>query len=329
MKWVRFTIHTKVDAVDVLSYELDAIGVEGIEIEDSLPLSKEDKEKMFVDILPDPVETDDVARVSFYKDASDCDPESMIVKVQEILSDVGSYMDIGEGRVTISETEDKDWINNWKEFFKPFSASEHIYVCPTWIEEETAQPEGVKTLRIDPGIAFGTGSHETTKLCIQAIDRLLNKGDHVLDVGCGSGILSIVSLLLGASYATAIDIDKVAVEVAKENFDVNDIDPSVYELIAGNILADEAFANDIDKYAASLPNGGYDIVVANILPDVIVPLTPMIPRLLKDGGVYVTSGILSTRSHEVEEALKKSGFEDIECIPMGEWVAFTSKKTCK
>ena len=329
MKWVRFTIHTKVDAVDVLSYELDAIGVEGIEIEDSLPLSKEDKEKMFVDILPDPVETDDVARVSFYKDAADCDPESMIAQVQEILSDVGSYMDIGEGRVSISETEDKDWINNWKEFFKPFTASDHIYVCPTWIEDKEEQPEGVKTLRIDPGIAFGTGSHETTKLCIQALDRLLVKGDRVLDVGCGSGILSIVSLLLGAEYATAIDIDKVAVEVAKENFDVNGIDESTYELIAGNLLGDEAFASDTEKYACSLPNGGYDVVVANILPDVIVPLTPMVPRFLKAGGVYITSGILATRAHEVEEALKLSGFEEIECVPMGEWVAFTSKKTCK
>ena len=329
MKWIRFTIHTKVDAVDVLSYELDAAGVEGIEIEDSLPLSKEDKEKMFVDILPDPVATDDVAKVSFYKDAADCDPESVILTVEKILADVGSYMDIGEGRVTISETEDKDWINNWKEFFKPFQASDHIYVCPTWIDEEGEKPAGVKTLRIDPGIAFGTGSHETTKLCIQALDRLLVASDHVLDIGCGSGILSIVSLLLGASFATAIDIDEIAVQVAKENFDVNDIDPSSYELIAGNLLGDEKFAADMEKQAGSLPNGGYDVVVANILPDVIVPLTPMVPRYLKDGGVYITSGILATRAHEVEEALKKSGFDEIECIPMGEWVAFTSKKTCK
>ncbi len=329
MKWIRFTIHTKVDAVDVLSYELDAIGVEGIEIEDSLPLSAEDKEKMFVDILPDPVETDDLARVSFYKDAADCDPESMIAKVQEILSEVGSYMDIGEGRVEISETEDKDWINNWKEFFKPFQASEHIYVCPTWIEDRERQPEGVETLLIDPGIAFGTGSHETTKLCIQAIDGLLCKGDRVLDVGCGSGILSIVSLLLGAGFATAIDIDRVAVEVAKENFDVNGIEPSAYELIAGNILSDDGFADEIRKKASLLPAGGYDVVVANILPDVIVPLTPMVPEFLKDGGYYITSGILATRAPEVENALKNSDFEEIKCIPMGEWVAFTSKKTCK
>ena len=349
MKWIRFTIKTKVDAVDVLSYELDQIGVEGIEIEDHLPLSQEDKEKMFVDILPDPEVVDDIACVHFYIDEKDCHPEQVIAQVNTILSDVGSYMDIGEGTVSVSETEDKDWINNWKQYFKPFRASDRLAICPTWIEEmdaelmaEATESDGaadeasgaasatsdrhVRKLLIDPGIAFGTGSHETTKLCIQALDRVLQQGDNVLDIGCGSGILSIASLLLDAEFATAIDIDEIAVKVAKENFDVNNISEKSYELIAGNLIGDEKFAKEISEKAESYPAGGYDIVVANILPDVIVPLTPLVPAFLKKDGIYITSGILATRADEVREALEAADFTDITCTPMGEWVAFCSRK---
>lgn len=344
MKWIRFTIKTKIDVVDVLSYELDQIGVEGIEIEDHLPLSQEDKEKMFVDILPDPEVVDDVATVHFYKDENDCQPESVIAQVNAILSDIGSYMDIGEGTVSVSETEDKDWINNWKQFFKPFRASRRIAICPTWIDEmdeellaetdtlptpsdaSSGTDTHVRKLLIDPGIAFGTGSHETTKLCIQTLDDCLQSDDNVLDIGCGSGILSITSLLLGAAYATAIDIDEIAVKVAKENFDINDIPETNYELVAGNLLGDEAFVERVAGKSSAYPAGGYDIVVANILPDVIVPLTPLVPRFLKNGGIYITSGILATRADEVRQALEDAGFTSITCTPMGEWVAFRAIK---
>ena len=324
MKWIRFTIDTCVDAVDILSYELDEIGVEGIEIEDHLPLSEEDKQKMFVDILPDPVEVDDKAKVSFYMDSETCDPERVLLQVQQILAEVGSYSEIGEGTVSISETEDKDWINNWKQYFKPFRASDRIAICPTWMEPDTSPEiltptetgEDPMVLRIDPGIAFGTGSHETTKLCIQALDRLLKPGDRILDVGCGSGILSITALLLGASHVTAIDIDELAVNAARENFDANAVDSTKYNLFQGNLLSD----NKVVEQLSELP---YDIVAANILPDVLVPLTPLVPRLLRAGGVYITSGILAERAEEVRDALVAAGFSEIVLTPMGEWVAFS------
>ncbi|MCR4604603.1 MAG: 50S ribosomal protein L11 methyltransferase [Eubacterium sp.] len=343
MKWTRFTINTHIDAVDVLSYELDAIGIEGIEIEDSIPLSREDKEKMFVDILPDPEEPSEEAKVSFYMDTKDCNPEQTIFQVQEILKDISSYINIGKGTVEVSETQDKDWINNWKEYFKPFRASDRIAICPTWIDEvpedllsEKYSDSGdgyiftekqPQILRIDPGIAFGTGSHETTKLCIRKLDEILKGGESVLDVGCGSGILTIAALLLGASHAVATDIDEVAVKVARENFDVNSINPDSYELLAGNVLGDMDFAGKIVSLASmSSETGrpGYDIVVANILPDVIVPLTAFVPGFLKEGGTYITSGILVERELEVRAALEKADFKNITTTVMGEWVSISA-----
>ncbi|MBO6107876.1 MAG: 50S ribosomal protein L11 methyltransferase [Eubacterium sp.] len=342
MKYVKFTIKTVNEAVDILSSELDAIGIEGIEIDDSVPLSEEDKKKMFVDILPDPVEVNDIARVSFYQDASECDRDSVLTRVREILDEMSAYTDIGEGSIEITETKDEDWINNWKEFFKPFQASKHIYICPTWIDDP--DHVGSVTLRIDPGIAFGTGSHETTKLCIQALDDIICGENHngsadeitgsirdgmsdrsagdphteVLDIGCGSGILSIASLLLGVHHVTAVDIDEMAVSVAAENFETNGIEPGKYDLLAGNLLEDRQVVAQFDKK--------FDIILANILPDVIVPLTPIVPDFLAPSGVFITSGILITRAAEVLDALKNNGFTDIRENRMGEWTSFIAMK---
>ncbi len=316
MRWIRFTLDTHTDAVDMLSYMLDEIGVEGIEIEDHVPLSEEDKKKMFVDILPDPEDNDGTAKVHFYMEPENCNPEKIMMQVQDIFQEVKQFCNIGKGTISLSETEDKDWINNWKTFFKPFRAADNIVIKPTWETYEKENEDDI-LIEIDPGIAFGTGSHETTKLCIQALDKYVKEGDSVLDVGCGSGILSIAALKLGAAHATAIDIDEVAVKVAAENMEVNHIPASQYTLFDGDLIT-----NSFLKVKAGT---GHDIVVANILADVIIPLTGVIRPHLKKDGLYITSGIINTKEEEVREALIANGFEILGVEYMKEWCCFIAK----
>lgn len=316
MKWIRFTLDTHTDAVDLLSYKLDEIGVEGIEIEDKLPLSEADKEKMFVDILPDPVDNDGTAKVHFYMEPENCDPEKVMLQVQNIFQELREFCEIGKGTITLSETEDKDWINNWKTFFKPFRAADDIVIKPTWETYEKEKDSDI-LIEIDPGIAFGTGSHETTKLCIQALDKYVKEGDSILDVGCGSGILSIAALKLGAAHATAIDIDEVAVKVAAENMTVNQIPSSRYTLYDGDLIS-----NAFLKVKAGT---SHDIVVANILADVIIPLTGVIRPHLKKGGLYITSGIIDTKEEDVRHALEENGFEILSVEHMKEWCCFIAR----
>lgn len=316
MKWIRFTLDTHTEAVDILSYKLDEIGVEGIEIEDKLPLSEADKEKMFVDILPDPEDNDGTAKVHFYMEPDNCDPEKVMLQVQDIFQEIKEFCEIGKGTVTLSETEDKDWINNWKAYFKPFRAANDIVIKPTWEDYETENDSDI-LIEIDPGIAFGTGSHETTKLCIQALDKYVQEGDSILDVGCGSGILSIAALKLGAKHATAIDIDEIAVKVAAENFAVNQIPPDRYSLFDGDLIS-----NAFLKVKAGT---GHDIIVANILADVIIPLTSVIRPHLKKDGLYITSGILNTKEEEVRAALEENGFEILSVEHMKEWCCFIAR----
>lgn len=316
MKWIRFSIDTHVDAVDLLSYMLDEIGVEGIEIEDHLPLSEEDKKKMFVDILPDPVENDNTAKVHFYMEPEGCDPEKVILQVQNILQEISQFSEIGKGTISLSETEDKDWINNWKTYFKPFRAAKNIVIKPTWESYEKEREEDL-LIEIDPGIAFGTGSHETTKLCMQALEKYVQKGNTVFDVGCGSGILSIAAIKLGADYVTVMDIDEVAVKVARENMEVNHLSREQYSVYTGNLLQEGAVREVSGKK--------YDLLIANILADVIIPLTDLAGQYIKKGGLYITSGIIDTKEEEVRQALLHNGFEILDTTHMKEWCCFIAR----
>lgn len=320
MKWTQYSLKTTTAATDMISYTLGEIGVEGIEIEDHVPLTEDEKRQMYVDILPDTEPDDGTAIINFYRD-TDENPEEFLAKVNAALDELRSFMDIGEATVTVSETADKDWINNWKEFFHTFRVSDRIVIKPTWEEsvELADYKEDDIVISIDPGTAFGTGSHETTRLCINALERHVTKGMNILDVGCGSGILSIVATKFGAGHALGIDIDEYAIPSTLENRDINNVTPEQFEAICGNILDD-------DKLQDSVGDECYDIAVANILANVIIPLSGEVGRHIKPGGLFISSGIINTAAGDVKEAITANGFEIIETDTLGDWYCFVARK---
>lgn len=327
MKWKKFRIKTVTEAEDLLISDLYDRGFEGAQIEDKVQLTAWEKEQMFVDILPDCPDDDGVAYLSFFVEIDEdgtlklngetTDEASIKAVVQEVLDEDGSFMDIGEGTIEVSETEDKDWINNWKEFFHQFYIDD-LLVIPSW-EEVKEEDRDKKILHIDPGTAFGTGMHETTQLCIRQLKKYITPETELLDVGTGSGILAIISLMYGIHHAVGTDLDPCAVEAVRENMESNHINPDDFEMMIGNIITDKAVQDRVGY-------GKYDIVVANILADVLVPLTPVIVNQLKPGGVYITSGIINDKEETVVEAVKRAGLTVVEVTYQGEWVNVTAKK---
>ena len=316
MKWNKFTLKTKTDVEDIIISTLADIGIQGAEIEDKQPLTEEDKKQMFVDILPDMPEDDGVAYLNFYLD-EDENVEEMLEKVNAELSELRNFVDIGEGTITTSETEDKDWINNWKQYFKQFYVDD-ILIIPSW-EEVKEEDRDRMIIHIDPGTAFGTGMHETTQLCIRQLKKYVTSETELLDVGTGSGILSIVALKLGAKHAVGTDLDPCAVPAVEENKEVNDIPAASFDMMIGNIIDDKAIQDRVGYEK-------YDIVAANILADVLLPLTPVILNQLKKGGIYITSGIIDDKEETVVKAVKDAGLEILEVTHQGEWVSVTAKK---
>ena len=329
VKWKKFRIKTTTEAEDVIISYLYDIGLEGAQIEDKIPLTSLEKEQMFVDILPDGPEDDGVAYLNFFCETVDnsnkiCGDiigettvEELLGKVEEQLSEIRSFMDIGEGTITVSETEDIDWINNWKEFFHQFYIDD-LLVIPSW-EEVREEDKGRKILHIDPGTAFGTGMHETTQLCIRQLKKYITPETVLLDVGTGSGILSIVSLMYGIDRAVGTDLDPCAVNAVQENLEVNGISSDKFTMMIGNIITDKEIQDSVGY-------GRYDIVVANILAEVLVPLTPVIISQMKPGGIYITSGIINTAEEKVVNAVKAAGLTLMEVTRQGEWVSVTAQK---
>ncbi len=320
MKWLKFTIDTTTEAEDFISEMLNELGVEGIEIEDNVPLTESDTKGMFIDILPELPPDEGKAKVTFYldEDKPQAEVEKLLADVREGLRETAQFVDIGAGTITAGETEDKDWINNWKEFFKPFTVDD-ILIKPTW-EEIPEEHRDKLMIEIDPGTAFGTGSHETTQLCIRQLRKYVRPGDRVLDIGTGSGILGIAAIKLGAGQAFGTDLDENAVEAAKENVEVNGIPAGQFPIVTGNILDDEALQSQ-----AGL--GDNDIVVANILAPVIIALTGEADRHLKPGGIFITSGIIDMKEEDVLAAFEAHPvWEVLETVHQGEWVSVTARK---
>lgn len=363
MKWLRFKIRTTVDAEDILVGSMQDIGLFGAEIVDHVPLTAAEKEQMFVDILPDSEENDGTAQVIFYVEEDDdgllslqneqgafsapdavrsgagldalqaaqqdkkedtgrITPEQMKAAIEEKISELRSYCDtIGEGTVTMDETADVDWMNNWKQYFHQFWVDD-ILIIPSWEEPETCGQKPAAIFRIDPGTAFGTGMHETTQLCIREIRKHLTPKTMLLDIGTGSGILSVLALMLGAKGAVGTDLDPAALPAVQENLEANGVPEEKCRIILGNLTSDETTQREVGTEC-------YDIVVANILPDILVPLTPAAVHALKPGGTYITSGIVEGREQEVAEAMKDCGLTDISVEAQGEWRCVAGMKPCR
>ena len=330
MKWKKFSIKTTTLAEDIVVATLDEIGIQGAEIEDKQPLTEEEKAQMFVDIMPEGPADDGIAYVNYYLE-EDEDADAILENVKAALEELRSFMDIGEGTITASETEDKDWINNWKQYFSQFYVDD-ILIIPSW-EDVKVEDQDRMVLHIDPGTAFGTGKHETTQLCIRQLKKYVTPETEILDVGTGSGILGIIALKLGTKHVVGTDLDPCAVPAVAENLennglgtgastDITDASELVnpkFELIIGNIIDNKEVQNHVGYEK-------YDIVVANILAEVLVPLTPVIVDHLKPGGVYITSGIIDVKEELIVETVQKAGLELVEVTRQGEWVSVTARK---
>ena len=327
MKWKKFRIKTRTEAEDIIISTFYDIGLEGAQIEANVPLTALEKEQMFVDILPQMAEDDGTAYLSFFVEETEDgglllngEPkteEDILKDVKEELDGLRDFMDIGEGSIAVDETEDIDWINNWKQYFKQFYVDD-ILIIPSW-EEVKEEDKDRMIIHIDPGTAFGTGMHETTQLCIRQLKKYVTEDTEMLDVGTGSGILSIVALKLGAKHAVGTDLDPCAVPAVEENKEANEIPVQDFDMMIGNIIDDKE-VQDAVGYEK------YDIVAANILADVLVPLTPVIVNQMKKGGIYITSGIIDQKEETVVKTVKDAGLEVLEVNYQGEWVSVTARK---
>jgi len=333
MKWMRFRVRTRTDAEDILISFMEDIGLYGAQIEDNVPLTTAEKEQMFVDILPEGPADDGTAVLSFFLEENeegklvvdDCllTPEQVRSQMLSKIEEIRAFSDVGEGTVTIDETEDIDWINNWKQYFHQFWIDD-VLVIPSWEKPEPVMENGREKVpalifHIDPGTAFGTGMHETTQLCIRELRKYITPETVLLDVGTGSGILALLALKLGIKRAVGTDLDPCAIPAIEENIQANDVDPALFQVILGNLIDDPGVQEQVGEEC-------YDVVLANILPDVLIPLTPQAVRCMKPGAVYITSGILLERAESVKEAMRAAGLQVTGMTEQGEWCCVVGRK---
>ncbi len=318
MIWHKYTIQTTTAAEDFISAMLDELGIEGIEIENNVPLTKADQADMFIDFAPQLPPDEGISYVSFYLEEG-VDHSRLLKKVTEGIKEQRMFVDVGEGSITEGVTEDLDWINNWKEFFHAFSIGD-ILIKPTW-EDLQESDRGKCCIEIDPGVSFGTGKHETTQLCIRQLQKYIKNGQEqrVLDVGFGSGILSVVALKLGAASVDGTDLDENCMASARDNMAINHLSEDLARFYIGNLIDDVSLQEKVGTEC-------FDIAVANILAEVIVPMVPVVFARLKHGGIFITSGIIDTKENVVKDAIEASGMKILEVDHQGEWVSVTAQK---
>ena len=315
MKYDKYTIETTTEAEDIIVSMLDDLGVEGALIEDKVALTQEELDGMFVDIMPTFGEDDGKAYISFFLDAAK-DHDELLCEIRNELAETGKYVDAGSCMITHSVTEDEDYLNNWKKYFHQFYVDDILFI-PSWEEIEAKDHDGL-VIHVDPGTAFGTGKHETTQLCIRALRKYVKPGCRMLDVGTGSGILSILAFKFGAKHITGTDLDICAESASKDNMAANGLADADFRLIIGNIIDDEKVQNEVGS--------GYDIVAANIQAEVLIPLMESGIRALKDDGIYIMSGILNEKEEAMRDACRRHGLKIIETNRFGEWTGMVARK---
>ncbi len=322
MDWIKVTIYTSSEGIEPLSGVLYQLGINGIEIEDEADFKDFlENNKQSWDYVDDDLirEKEKETCVKVYV-SDNLSGHEMLSAIKSAVAEFKSH-DIenlfGRLEIDLGNICEEDWANNWKRYFHPTKVGEKIMIKPEW--EELSEPTDRIVFNINPGMSFGTGSHETTQLCLEELEKVVCLGDDVLDLGCGSGILSVISIMLGARSAFALDIDPNAVDIAIENAKKNNIDMSCFTAKAGNILTDKALCNEIAEKK-------YPVVVANIVADVIIGLLPFALSVLSSGGTFITSGIISDRIEDVEQALIKEGFTNYKINRRGDWASIVCKK---
>ena len=303
MRWMEISVAAASNEINELCAKLEKLGIEGFCIEDEADFQDFlENNRQYWDYVDDSLREhfSGISRVKFYL----ADDEEGREHLELIKKNIGL-------KAEVSFLQDEDWENNWKTYYKPLQVGEKLLIVPEWMESEATERT---VLRIDPGIAFGTGSHETTQMCLQALEDFAGPGKCVLDLGCGSGILSIAALLLGCDWATGCDIDPKAPDAARRNAALNRIPETRYRLCAGDILSDEGLRRSLGD--------NYDIVLANIVADVIMPLSGFVRRFLRPKGILICSGIIDNRADEVEMTLKKNRFSIRKHLQAEEWHAF-------
>ncbi|RXE57877.1 50S ribosomal protein L11 methyltransferase [Acetivibrio mesophilus] len=304
MKWIEIRIKTTEEAYDAISYMLTSIGAGGVAIEDPNDIRREALKPNSLDYADDEFLNslgEDVIIKAYFPGETNI--SELVSLIKEKLDFIGGFLNVGEGYCGYSEMDEEDWSTSWKKYYKPFHLTDRLVVKPSWENYDNKEDEII--IEMNPGMAFGTGTHETTKMCATLLDKYVKDGDRVIDVGCGTGILSIIASKLGAAEITAVDIDEVAVKVTKENLEINRVD---------NVFAFKGVLDDISKEKR-------DIVVANIIASVIIDISSSIPYYLKKDGFLIASGIIQERKQEVLDECLKKGFKCEEIIELGEWVA--------
>lgn len=316
MEWIQISILTATDGIEIVCDRLSNIGISGFEIED---------EKDFNDFLENNTKYWDfvdeellkskqgITKVKVYVEAANATEALAQIKGEMSALKAEDDMDIyGTLQVETVSMQEEDWANNWKKYFKPICVGEKMLICPEW--ENAGEFGDRKVFRVNPGMTFGTGTHHSTQMCIEHLEKVINGGENMLDLGCGSGILSIISLILGAEHATAVDIDENCVHVAYENLDMNGIDRDKYTVYSGDILSDSELFDKMNVCK-------YDVVAANIVADVIIALLPTAEKLIRDGGTFICSGIIDERLDDVTAAIKKSRFRIVSTVHSGGWAS--------